>query len=321
LSESVSRPVLEVLYPGVLTSLQDLGRKGYQSLGIAEAGAMDTWSLVAANRLVDNHDNAAALEITVVGPKLRFLAPTRFSLTGADLSARLDQEPIQPGGSHGAGPGQELSFGRRLRGFRAYLAVKGGFDAPLVLGSRSTYLYAGFGGLDGRALAAGDTLTCPAPGYDRDSPDLLPPAFLLPEDGPRVIRVIMGPHEDRFTPESIAIFLESPYTVTPESNRMGYRLEGPRLEHVESPIVVSESTPLGAVQVPGQGTPVLLLRERGTTGGYTKIACIITPDIDVIGQTPPGADIRFRAVELTEAHRAEKERWMAMNAWKTPRPE
>jgi len=296
---------------------------GYQGLGIAEAGAMDTGSLVAANRLVDNPDDgAAALEITVVGPKLRFLVPALFSLTGADLSARLEEKPIRPGRSQWAGTGQVLSFGLRRRGFRAYLAVRGAFDVPLVLGSRSTYLYAGFGGLGGRALVAGDVLMgLPTDVDGKGSPAALPEELLLPEDGPRVLRVIMGPNEDRFTAGGIKTFLESPYRVTPASNRMGYRLEGPKIDHSESPIIVSESTPLGAVQVPGQGTPVLLLRERGTTGGYAKIACIITPDIDVIAQVPPGIEVRFKPVAVTTAHQVEKERWRAMNGWKAPRPE
>jgi antagonist of KipI len=315
--KSKAQPVLKVLYPGILTSLQDKGRLGYQSLGIAEAGAMDTWSFVAANRLVGNADNAAALEITIIGPRLRFLAPAAFSLTGADLSAFLDGKPLEPGCAYAVKAGQELAFGRRILGARTYLAIAGGFEAPLVLSSRSTYIYAGFGGIEGRILTKGDVLASLSPKAE-PATNRLPPEFLLPADGSRVLRVIMGPHEDHFTSEGLSTFLKEPYRVTPASNRMGYRLEGSKIAHRDSPIVVSESTPLGAVQVPGQGMPVLLLRERGTTGGYTKIACIITPDLDVIAQTSLGAEVHFKSVDLSEAHRLERERWEVMNKWRKP---
>jgi antagonist of KipI len=135
-----------------------------------------------------------------------------------------------------------------------------------------------------------------------------------------VLRVILGPHEDRFTSEGLDTFFGSSYTVTSESNRMGYRLDGPLIAHRDSPIVVSESTPLGAVQVPGQGTPVILLRERGTTGGYTKIGCVITMDIDVVSQAPPGTELRFEAVTLEEAHSAHKERWEELQDWRPAAP-
>ncbi|MBU4567226.1 MAG: biotin-dependent carboxyltransferase family protein [Desulfarculus sp.] len=314
--ESVSIPYIKVLRPGALSSLQDLGRLGYQSLGIAEAGAMDRYSLVQANRLLNNPDNSAALEITLVGPKLCFEIAGNFSLTGADLSAQLDGRPLAPGSVYRAESGQVLSFERRINGMRAYLAVPGGFDAPLVLGSRSTYIYAGFGGLTGRALTKGDVLSCMAePEIDRELTSL-PESLLLPPDGPRVLRVIIGPHEERFTEQGIETFLGSFFEVTSESNRMGYRLEGPRIEHTLGPIVVSEATPLGAVQVPGQGQPVLLLRERGTTGGYTKIACIITADIDQVGQAMPGSRISFRRVGLKQAHHAERQRWQSLDSWR-----
>lgn len=317
-TEPDSTPLIEVRHPGAQSSLQDLGRAGYQSLGIAEAGAMDIYSLVQANRLLHNPDSAAVLEITLVGPKLRFARAANFALTGADLSARLDGCPLSPGAAYGAQAGQVLSFGTRRRGMRAYMAVPGGFEAPLILGSRSTYIYAGFGGLEGRTLTKGDVLSCLwEPDLDVE-PAVLPEHLQLTPDAPRVLRVIMGPQADRFTKEGIETFLGKSFEVTSQSNRMGYRLSGPRIEHTGGPIVVSESTPLGAVQVPGQGRPVLLLRERGTTGGYTKIACIITRDIDLAGQAPAGTRIRFKAVDVQEAHRAERERWLALDSWRVP---
>ena len=315
--DSPCQAVLEVLRPGALTSVQDLGRRGYLSLGIAEAGAMDMGSLVAANRLAGNPDGCAGLEMAMAGPKLRFLAPVWFALAGADLSASLDGEPLEPGGARRAQAGQVLSFGSRQRGVFAYLALAGGLEAPLVLGSRSTYIYAGFGGHQGRVLAKGDVLrrlANPLP----PSLDRLPSELDLPPDGPRQVRVILGPNQERFSPAGLETFLGQPYQVTFESNRMGYRLEGPVIEHAGSPIVVSECTPVGAVQVPGKGTPVLLLRERGTTGGYTKIACVITRDIDLVAQAPPGTEIRFEAVEVEEAQAMERQRWQALDAWRAP---
>jgi len=312
-------PVLEVVQPGALTSIQDIGRRGYQRLGIAEAGAMDTTSLVVANRLVGNPDNAACLEITVVGPKLRCLSDIIFGLAGADLSGHLDGTPLAPGRWYEARSGQTLRFGKRSRGVRAYLSIRGGLQSEVILDSRSTYIYAGFGGIEGRAVRAGDVLFgMQGKGLGDPANEPLPGELVAPEDGSRTLRVIMGPNEERFTEHGIRNFLESPYTVTPESNRMGYRLEGAKIEHKEGPIIVSECTPIGAVQVPGQGTPVLLLRERGTTGGYTKIACIITVDVDVVSQVFPGVEVRFRSVELAEAHDALQRQKSTLNAWKTP---
>ena len=320
MSVTESHPCLTVLFPGALTTVQDLGRVGYQRLGIAESGSMDTLSAVLANRLLNNPDTAAVLEIALIGPKLRFLAPTWLSLTGADISPRLDGSSLETGASFRADEGQVLSFGHCRKGLRTYLSVKGGFDVPVILGSRSTYLYAGFGGYQGRALAKGDILGA----LNQDGPqactlERLPAEFNLPEDGPREIRVVMGPHEDRFTIEGIHRFQSGPYEVTPDSNRLGYRLDGPRIAHVDSPIVVSEATPMGAVQIPGEGKPVILLRERGTTGGYTKIACVIRCDVDVLAQMPAGGRLRFVPVSVDEAHELERRRWQAVNQWKAPR--
>ena len=317
---SESHACLEVLFPGALTTIQDLGRVGYQRLGVAESGAMDTLSAVLANRLLGNPDSAAVLEITLMGPKLRFLAPTWFSITGADISPGLDGLPLETDSAFLANEGQVLSFGPRRNGLRSYLAVKGGFDVPLILGSRSTYLYAEFGGYRGRALAKGDIIGALNENGTVDySENRMPAALRLPEDGFREIRVIMGPHEDRFTLEGLEMFQSAVYEVTPQSNRMGYRLDGPRIAHTGSPIVVSEATPMGAIQVPGEGKPVILMRERGTTGGYTKIACVIRSDIDVLAQMPAGARLRFVPVTVPEGHELERKRWHAANEWRMPR--
>jgi biotin-dependent carboxylase-like uncharacterized protein len=319
-SEGATRPTIEILTHGILTTVQDRGRPGYQSLGIAESGAMDTFSFVAANRLVGNPDNSACLEITLFGPKIRFLSPTWGSLTGANLSARLNHRTLNPGTTFRAEVDDLLTFGPRRYGMRAYLAVEGGIDVPVILGSRSTYVYAGFGGHEGRPLQKGDILSAFAIECS-DGPVIegLPSDFQIRPSQPFSLRVIIGPHEDRFTSDGLRIFLSSSYIVTSESNRMGYRLKGPRITHRESPIVVSEATPLGAVQVPGQGNPVILLRERGTTGGYTKIACVITVDLNLLAQIFPGEEIYFRSVDLEEAHRLDKDHWEALESWRKAR--
>lgn len=315
-----SHPCLTVLFPGALTTVQDLGRVGFQRLGIAESGSMDTFSAVLANRLLNNPDAAAMLEITLVGPKLQFMASSWCCLTGADISPKLDGSPLETGVGFPVKEGQILSFGKCRKGLRAYLAVRGGFDVPLILGSRSTYLYAGFGGYHGRALAKGDILgALDQDGAQACTCERLPEEFHLPEDGLREIRVVMGPNEDRFTAEGLETFQRETYEVTPDSNRMGYRLDGQRIAHVASPIVVSEATPMGAVQIPGEGKPVILLRERGTTGGYTKIACVTRCDVDVLAQIPAGGRLRFVPVTVDEAHELERRRWLAANKWKAPR--
>jgi antagonist of KipI len=312
-----SYPCLKVLLPGALTTVQDLGRVGFQRLGIAESGSMDTFSAVLANRLLNNPDTAAVLEITLVGPRLQFLTSTWCSLTGADISPRLDGSPLEIGAGFPVKEGQILSFGQCRKGLRAYLAVRHGLDVPLILGSRSTYLYAGFGGYRGRALAKGDILKAmKSEDTQQCTCDRMAEAFHLPEDGLREIRVVIGPHEDRFTVQGLETFQRGIYEVTPDSNRMGYRLEGPRIEHLDSPVVVSEATPMGAVQIPGQGKPVILLRERGTTGGYTKIACVIRCDVDLLSQMPAGGRLRFVPITVDEAHELERRRWQAMNKWK-----
>ncbi len=320
MSEKDRKAVIEILASGILTTIQDRGRPGYQSLGIAESGAMDMFSFIAANRLVGNPDNSACLEATLVGPKIRFLMMTWGSLTGAHLSARLNQHPLNPGVTFKAKAGDLLSFGRRVYGMRAYLAVAGGFDVPVILGSRSTYVYAGFGGHDGRPLRKGDILfTFTKQGENEIIFEELPAEFQIEKGDSFRVRVIPGPHEDRFMEEGLQTFFNSRYVVTSDSNRMGYRLQGPKITHRDTPIVVSEATPMGAIQVPGQGTPVILLRERGTTGGYTKIACVIQRDLDILAQIFPGAGVSFRSVDVLEAHRLDRERWEALESWRKPR--
>jgi biotin-dependent carboxylase-like uncharacterized protein len=299
---------IEVIDGGLLTTVQDLGRYGYQRYGVPTSGALDLFSLRAANRLVGNPDDAAGLEMTLVGPRLRFLVPATIALAGANLEARLDGHPATRWQSVLVEAGATLSFIGPQDGIRAYLAVAGGIDVPVVLGSRSTYTRSKLGGVEGRPLRAGDVLQVCG-----ERPVLLGGALRLPEDDrpayghSHVLRVVLGPQDDRFTARGIGTFLTSIYTVAPQSDRMGYRMTGPVIEHLRGPDIVSDGTPFGAVQVAGDGVPIVLLADRGTAGGYTKIATVIGPDLPRIAQAAPEDEVTFTRVDLETAYAAVRE--------------
>ncbi|MFQ5933319.1 MAG: biotin-dependent carboxyltransferase family protein [Dehalococcoidia bacterium] len=310
--------VLEVIEPGMLTTVQDLGRHGYLRYGVPVSGAMDPFSLRGANALVGNPEDEACLEITVTGPKLRFLSDALITLTGADLAPTLDGQSILMWQSVLAPQGSTLAFEGASGGSRAYLALAGGIDVPTVMGSKSTYLKAQLGGLEGRALTASDRLSCPlsSPPYHLEGRAV--PRGLVPAYEPEhVLRVIPGPQDDAFTNEGLETFLGSTYTVTPQSDRMGYRLEGPRIEHKGSPDIVSDGIPLGGIQVAGDGMPIVLMADRGTSGGYTKIATVISVDVGELAQGMPGEKVRFRAVDIEQAHQASREQEEALGQLKS----
>jgi antagonist of KipI len=292
----------------MLTTVQDLGRWGYQADGVPVAGPMDAYSHRLANRLVANDDHAAALEVTLVGPELEAVGGVHCAVAGAEFELFVDARPVACGRPFDVRSGGRLRFGQRLSGTRATLAVRGGFDLPAVLGSRATSIISGMGPFGGRALAAGDVLPIgrlPA----RTSGDAVPRALALPKGGARV-RVLAGPHERMFTSDALELFFSAPFMVTPQSNRMGYRLEGPALMHADSGDILSEATPIGSVQVPKSGQPILLMADRQTTGGYPKIATVITADLPLAGQLAPGDWIRFtpctRGEALDALHRQER---------------
>ena len=296
----MSIETLEIVSPGMLTSVQDLGRRGYQRFGIPVSGAMDTPALRVANILVGNRESAAGLEATVMGPTLRFLVDTTIALAGADLGASLDGVSIPVWQSIPVPAGSALSFQGPKDGIRGYIAVAGGIDVPVLMGSRSSYLKGAFGGFEGRALAAGDVLkTLPSRiATGKNLPFELTPA----EYGHNhLLRVVLGPQDDVFLPEAIETFTSSEYDIGAQSDRMGYRLEGPSLKHTNGADIISDATTLGSVQVPGDGNPIVLLADRGTTGGYTKIATVIGPDLSFLVQAMPGDKVRFSPVTFDEA--------------------
>jgi KipI family sensor histidine kinase inhibitor len=294
-------PVLEVLEAGLLTTVQDAGRRGHRRLGVTGAGPMDAAAFGAANAAAGNPPGAAGLECTIAGPTLRFLATTVFAVAGADLGATLQRAdlgewPVPIGMRIVARPGNVLSFSGRRTGCRAYVAVAGGLDAPLVLGSRATDLTSGFGGLEGRPLRAGDVL---GRGTDRTSERAdAPVARTSVASGIATVRVVLGPQEHHLTPESIARLLGAAYTVGPTSDRVGCRLVGPPLEHAGRAEIVSDGMVSGSVEVPPDGHPIVLTADGPTTGGYPKVATVVSADLQLLGQLVPGEGrVRFQAVE------------------------
>lgn len=300
---------LRVIRPGMLTTVQDEGRWGYQHLGVPVAGPMDWHAHALANRRAGNREDAATLEITLLGPELEaveadvtgVVCGASFELTVAGRLHRGDAPFVLE-------PGQRVRFGARRAGARAYLAVAGGFAVPQTMGSRATSLTSRMGPFDGRALKAGDVLPV-GPGPLR--PGDAGRGLGLPDGGAQV-RVLMGPHEHRFPPPARELFASSRYTVTPESNRMGYRLAGPALEMTAAADILSDATPIGSLQVPASGLPILLMADRQTTGGYPKIATVITADLPLAGQLAPGDWIQFVPCTAAEASTALKVRLAAL---------
>ena len=296
--------MLEVIDPGLLTTVQDTGRYGYQRYGVPVSGAMDMFALRVANLLVGNDGSAAGLEMTVLGPRIKFLTRVSIAVTGGDLDPYLDDEPLALWRSKIVSKDSVLRFQGARDGVRSYLAVSGGVDVPIVMGSRATYLKGAFGGLEGRALRAADVLRAMPAETDVGLVERsLPRGVVAPSYGHQhEIRVVLGPQEKAFTADGIATFLGSEYSVSINSDRMGYRLDGPSVEHISGADLVSDGTSLGAVQVPGDGSPIILLADRGTTGGYTKIATVISTDVDRLAQAMPGDKVRFKSVTVEEGH-------------------
>jgi KipI family sensor histidine kinase inhibitor len=300
-------PALEVLDGGLLTTVQDLGRGGYQRYGVPVAGAADSRAHRAANRLVGNEPGAAGLECTVSGPTLVALRPIVASVTGADLGAVVERNDlgrfeIPTWSSFLLRPGNVLRFEGHRSGARAYVAFAGGIDAPDVLGSRSTYLTAGFGGLEGRALRAGDRFGLLETGRAA-TPGLRWPRESREPNASVTIRLVLGPQDDYFTEEGLATLVSSVYTVAGASDRMGLRFEGPALDHRPGGFI-SDGIMQGGIQVPPNGLPILMLADRATMGGYPKIATAALADLSLLAQLIPGDSVRFRIVSREEARSA-----------------
>jgi antagonist of KipI len=313
--------VIEIIDGGILTTVQDLGRYGFQRYGVPVSGGLDQFALRAANIIVGNLETEAGLETTLAGLRLRFIEDTVIAITGADITPQMDGQAT-PGWRPFAVPeGAVLSFDGVIEGMRAYVAVAGGIDVPQVLGSRSTYTRSSLGGLEGRALLSGDILHTPSDGPVESVEGKNLSSEQVPAHGHNhTLRVVMGPQDDAFTQEGILTFLSSTYEVSPQSDRIGYRLQGPAIQHISGADIVSDGIPLGAVQVTGDGMPVVLLADRGTTGGYAKIATVITTDIPRLAQAAPGDTITFQQVSVEDAHVALREQEEVIQRLKTVPP-
>lgn len=298
--------IFEVIQPGPLTTVQDLGRYGYQQYGVPVSGAMDSYALRVAVLLVRNDDGEAGLEITLPGLRMRFLEAAVVAVTGADLTPLLNNKPLPMWEAVAVGGGDVISFRRHKNGCRSYLAVAGGIDIPKVMGSSSTYVKSQIGGVEGRPLRAGDRLKSgqAQPGILHGK---LPHQYVPEYHNRSELRVIFGPQDDHFTEKGIDDFLHSEYTISTEADRVGYRLQGQRIEHKAGADIISDGIPLGAVQIPGDGLPIVLLADRQTSGGYAKIATVITVDIPKLAQAKPGDKVRFRQITEAAAHQALKE--------------
>jgi len=294
--------VFRVVKPGLFSSVQDLGRFGFQRFGVPVSGAMDKFAFMCANALVENAVSDACLEVTLFGPELEALNLTQMAVAGADFSLFVNGKVAPLWETMNVKKGDVIAFSGSARsGCRAYLAVKGGISVPVVLGSRSTYIRGGFGGYEGRGLRAGDTLRAFASSLFPKESRVLPAELVPRYEDEFVVDVILGPQEDMFTAEGVETFLSQAYTLTPESDRMGYRLDGVAVRHKGATEIVTDALTPGAVQVPGSGKPIVLMMDAQTSGGYPKIATVTTSDISRLGQAKPGNKIRFRKVSLTEA--------------------
>lgn len=297
---------LRVVAAGLQTTVQDLGRTSWARFGVAPGGALDDGATRWANLLVGNEPGAAAIEFALLGPTLVYEGPVPIvcALAGADFGATVAGVAQSPWHAFLLPPGATLALGVSQHGARGYLAVAGGIAVPIALGSRSTDPRAGIGGVEGRALRAGDRVPLAPPATPPETGLALPAARIPAYEAGQAVRVVLGPQDDHFTEDAIVTFLSSHYTVTREADRMGMRLDGPALlfkAGASGADIISEGVVTGAIQVPSHGRPIVLLAARQTTGGYAKIATIIGADLWRLGQARPGDTVRFRAVPVAEA--------------------
>jgi biotin-dependent carboxylase-like uncharacterized protein len=310
--------MIKVLKPGLQTTVQDLGRPGYYEIGLPPSGAMDKYSFIVANLLVGNDENAAGLEITYMGPELEFQQDLLIAITGGEIPPKINGEPVPMWETIAVKEGDVLSFDFVKQGARTYLAVAGGIDVPVIMGSRSTYTLCGIGGFEGRALQAGDVLKVGGQRAGTAKPGTRVPSEYIPRwSKEHEIRVVVGLCSYRLTEESKERFLSIDWIVTPEANRVGYRFKGERLHFIprEQPFgagsnpsnVVDLGYPIGSIQVPDGVEPIALLNDAVTGGGYATIATIISTDLDRMAQVKTNEKVRFVSVSLQEALQARQD--------------
>ena len=283
---------LSILRPGMFTTVQDRGRWGFQSRGVPVSGALDWYSHRLANRLLGNDPDVATLEVTLMGPHMRFEGTSAFTVTGAEFGLTVDDVPVDMNRPVEAQSGSILKFGERRRGARAYVAVAGGIDVPPTLGSRSTHVLTGMGGVDGRALKTGDALRIGVRGKGQGTMSPRPLPFT-----PYGAKLRCIPTDARL----FAQLTSQRFRVSPRSDRMGYRLEGASIVDAPTGELISTAVPTGAIQVPPTGNPILLMNDHATTGGYAIAAATITADLPLAGQLAPGDWVEFEACSMDTA--------------------
>ena len=323
---------IQVIKAGALTSVQDLGRYGYQRFGVPVNGAMDEWSHRLANRLVGNPETEATLECTLTGPSLLFKSNQLISICGADLSPTIDRRPFPQGRPVLVRAGAQLDFGKCERGARTYIAVSGGYQIASVMDSKSTYLRGAFGGFSGRALQKGDVIKI-GMAQMKDCYLALSRVFNATRDNfvapswaavsttcapsPGVVRVIAGQQWQAFTEEAQKKFTSATFCISAQSDRMGYRMEGVALALRQPIEMISEAVCFGTIQVPPDGNPIVLMADRQTTGGYPKIAQVATVDLPLLAQMLPQQKLRFVLITLEQAQQLylEREREIQQIQW------
>lgn len=290
--------------PGLMTTVQDLGRYGYQQYGVLVSGAMDHVAARLANILAGNDDNEGLLETTIMGLKIEFISSAVIAITGGDLQPALNDKSIAMNKSVPVNAGDCLTFRGMKKGCRSYIAFSGGIDVPVVMGSKSTFLKAQIGGYEGRALKAGDILNIGELKTFMSDIAGREIAENFYEYGSSIVelRIVLGPQDDAFTEKGIETLFSNEYTVTNNCDRMGYKLEGEKIQHKDGADIISDGIAMGAIQVPSKGTPIIMMADRQTTGGYTKIGNVITADLPKVAQAKPGDKIIFKKSTLEEAH-------------------
>lgn len=297
---------IKILNPGLLTTIQDKGRWGYQQFGMSVAGVMDDFATRIANLLVENDQYEAILEVTLLGVEILFNCDEVISITGSNMNPKINGYPVPMWTSLYVKAGDRLSSTGAVSGLRSYVGFSRGLDVPKIMGSKSTFTRGNLGGFEGRKLNKNDEIKL----GKKDLP--LRGGYLSSEYKPdygrdNTIRVVLGPQDEYFDKEAIEVFLNSKYTITSEADRMGYRLDGPKINHIDGADIVSDGVVFGSVQVPGHGSPIIMMADRQTTGGYTKIATVITPDLPKLAQMSPGSTMNFEKLTVEESHSIYKE--------------
>lgn len=294
---------IKVKKPGLLTTIQDLGRVFSQKYGISSSGAMDSLSLRLGNIIVGNEESEAAIEITLIGPVFEFTREGVIAITGANISPKINGKDVEQWRSVPVSAGDTISFGRVEEGCRSYLIIAGGIDVPLVMGSRSTFIRGNFGGHQGRALIAGDTISVRK--WDKMYRSVIgrgvPKKYRPQFNDKRKLRFVLGPQADQFEEKVIAQLSLGTYEILSESDRMGYRLQGPTIKHKESSDIISDYITAGSIQVPGNGQPIILMADCQMTGGYAKLGVVISVDLPYLAQRKPGEKVQFERIEIDEA--------------------